>query len=233
VKFRKPVYLGDPINILKIFNEKEVDEVVVLDIGATVEGRPINYALIKDIASECFMPLCYGGAIQNTEDVRRLFELGIEKVAVNSYVVENLGFISECVKLFGSQSIVVSIDVKKTLFGKYEVYTQSGKKNTKLDSVAYAMRMQELGAGELLLNSIDRDGTMKGYDIDLIKAVTESVSIPVIACGGAGKIQDFLLAIRNGGASAVAAGSMFVFHGKNRAVLITYPVYEELEKLFR
>ena len=230
-KFQKPVYLGDPINILKIFNEKEVDEVVVLDISATVEDRPVNLDLLKEIASECFMPVGYGGGIRDMEDVRRIFALGMEKVVVNSYAVKNPFFITECAELFGSQSIVVSIDVKKSLFGKYEVYIHSGRKRIKLDLVAHAIRMEELGAGELLLNSIDKDGAMNGYDIELIKTVTESVNIPVIACGGAGKLQDFLLAKR-AGASAVAAGSMFVFQGKHRGVLVSYPSYKELSELF-
>jgi cyclase len=232
VKFKKTVYLGGPINILKIFNEKEVDEVIVLDISATMEERPVNFELIKEITSECFMPLCYGGGITNTEDAARILELGVEKVAVNSYAVDNPEFVSECAKLFGSQSIVVSIDVKKSLLGRYQIFTHGGRKNTKLDPVAHAVQMQELGAGELLLNSIDNDGTMKGYDTELIKTVSTSVSIPVIACGGAGKTEDLLAANRIGGASAVAAGSMFVFQGKYRAVLINYPSYKELIELF-
>ena len=163
------------------------------------------------------------------EDVKQLFTLGVEKVAINSYAVENPSFISRAADSFGSQSIVVSIDVKKNLFGKYRVYTHGGRKATKLDPVDFAVEMERKGAGELFLNSIDRDGTMQGYDIELIKKVTEAVSIPVIASGGAGRLDDFADAIKKGGASAVSAGSFFVFQGPHRAVLITYPSIKELE----
>lgn len=230
VKFRNPKYVGDPINAVKIFNEKEVDELVLLDIDASVEGKRPQIKLISEIASECFMPLSYGGGLRNLEDLRAIFNLGVEKVVINSYAVENPRFVQEASKRYGNQSIVVAIDVEKNSSGKHEIFTLGGKKKTKLDPVAHAKEMEKLGAGEIFLNSIDRDGTMEGYDIELIKKVTESVSIPVIACGGAGKIEDFVEAVRKGGASAVAAGSMFVFHGKHRAVLITYPSIEELEK---
>ena len=231
-KFAKPDYLGDPINIVKIFNEKEIDELVLLDIDATVEGRVPQFELLEEVASECFMPLCYGGGIRNVEDVRRILGLGIEKVAINSYAVENPEFIREASEIFGSQSIVVSLDVRKQFRGTYEVRTHGGKKGTNLDPVKLAQEMELMGAGELLLNSIDCDGMMQGYDISLIRKVATSVQIPVIACGGAGKIEDFSKAGREGGASAVAAGSMFVYQGRYRAVLISYPPYEELEQLF-
>jgi cyclase len=175
------------------------------------------------------MPFCYGGGISSMEDIAELFKLGVEKIAINSQAVENPSLISRAADLFGSQSIVVSIDVKKNLFGKYRVFTHGGKKDAKLDPVELAVQMQAMGAGELLVNSIDRDGTMEGYDLLLTRKVSEAVTIPVIACGGAGNIEDFADAIKKGGASAVSAGSMFVFQGPHRAVLITYPSIKKLE----
>jgi cyclase len=231
VKFKNPKYVGDPINAVKIFNDKEVDELIFLDIEATVEGRKPPIKLISEIASECFMPLSYGGGLRNLEDLRTVFNLGVEKVIVNSYAIENPDFVKEASRRYGSQSVVVAVDAKRNSFGKYEIFSFCGRKKTKLSLVDYVKEMERLGAGEIFLNSIDRDGTMEGYDIEMIKKVTESVSIPVIACGGAGKIEDFVQAVKTGGASAVAAGSMFVFHGKHRAVLITYPLIEELEKI--
>jgi len=231
VKFKDPKYVGDPINAVKIFNDKEVDELIFLDINATIENRKPNFKLISDIASECFMPFSYGGGIRDLSDAKKLFNIGIEKIIINSYAYENTSFIKEASELFGSQSIVISIDVRKNLFGKYEVFTHSGTKNTKLDPVLFAKKVECMGAGEICLNSIDRDGTMKGYDIELIKQVSESVSIPIIASGGCGKIEDFKDAVINGGASGVAAGSIFVFHGKHKAVLISYPSTHELDKL--
>lgn len=232
VKFKDPKYVGDPINAVKIFNEKEVDELIFLDITATIENRKPNFEVISDIASECFMPFGYGGGIRNLDDIKKLFNLGVEKVIINSYAFENPMFIKEASSIFGSQSIVVSMDVKKGLFGKYEVFTNNGKKNTKLDPVKFAKQMEDMGAGELFLNSIDKDGTMQGYNIELIKKVSDSVNIPVIACGGASKNEDFGEAVKKGGASGVAAGSMFVFYGKHKAVLISYPPVHELENHF-
>jgi len=232
VKFKHPKYVGDPINAVKIFNDKEVDELIFLDIEATVEGRRPPIKLISEIASECFMPLSYGGGLNDLDDIKAIFNLGVEKVIINSYAVENPHFINEASKLYGNQSIVVAIDVRKNSAGKYEIFTRGGGKKTGLDPVQHAMEMERLGAGEIFLNSIDRDGTMEGYDIDLIKKVTESVSIPVIACGGAGKISDFVDAVKKGGASAAAIGSLFVFHGKHRAVLINYPEKEDWVGLF-
>ena len=232
VKFKDPKYLGDPINIVRIFNDKEVDELVFLDITATVENKKPPFELVERIASECFMPLCYGGGVRSLEDMKALFNLGIEKVAVNSYAVENPAFIQAAADLFGSQSVIVSIDVKRNRQGRYEVFTHSGKKATGLDPVKFAAEMEEQGAGELLLSSIDRDGTMQGYDIEIIRRVSGAVSIPVVACGGAGRVQDLVAAVKQGGASAAAAGSMFVFQGPHRAVLITYPTYQELQEAF-
>jgi cyclase len=232
VKFKDPKYVGDPINAVKIFNDKEVDELLFLDITATVERKRPPLKVIAEIASECFMPLSYGGGIRTLDDLREIFTVGVEKVCINTHAVDDPSFIGKAADIFGNQSIVVSLDVRKSLFGKYEIYTQSGTKNTKLDPVSFAVRMEQLGAGELFVNSIDRDGTMQGYDIELIRQVSSAVRIPVIACGGAGTIDHLADGVKRGGASAVSAGSMFVFHGKHRAVLISYPGQGELSRAF-
>jgi cyclase len=231
VKFRNPKYVGDPINAVKIFNDKEVDELIFLDIEATVEGRRPPIKLISEIASECFMPLSYGGGLRDLDDIKTIFNLGVEKVIINSYAIENSDFVREASRRYGNQSIVVAVDLKRNSFGKCEIFSLGGRKKTKLNLVDYVKEMEKVGAGEIFLNSIDRDGTMKGYDIEMIKRVTEAVSIPVIACGGAGKVTDLAEAITKGGASAVAAGSMFVFHGKHQAVLITYPSIDDLKEV--
>ncbi len=229
VKFKKPKYVGDPINAIKIFNEKEVDELVFLDITATNKNRKPSLKVISEIAGECFMPLCYGGGIKTIDEIKEILNIGVEKVAINTGSVADHALIKKAANLFGNQSIVVSIDVKKNIFGKYQVYTHGGKKNTKLDPASFAVQMEENGAGEILLNSIDKDGTYHGYDIELIKKVSEVVNVPVIACGGVGKISDFVDGIKMGGASAVSAGSFFVFQGDLRAVLINYPTQEEIK----
>lgn len=231
LKFKQAKYIGDPINAVRIFNEKEVDELIFFDTTATAEGRRPNFKLISDIAGECFMPFGYGGGVKDLDDIETLFRIGVEKVIINSLAVMNPTFIEAAANRFGSQSIVVSMDVRRNLMGKYSVYSCSGQMATKHDPVKYSKFLEEMGAGELILTAIDRDGTMKGYDLDLIKNVTSEVSIPVVASGGAGKIQDFIDAIQKGGASAVTAGSMFVFHGKHRAVLISYPSMEEMESI--
>ena len=231
VRFKNPNYVGDPINTIRIFNEKEVDELILLDITATAEKKKPNFQIISEVASECFMPLTYGGGIRSIEDAKMIFSLGVEKVAINFYAIENPAFVKELAGLFGSQSIIVSIDAKRTRLGKYVVYTQSGKNPTKHDPVEWAIHMEEMGAGEILLTSIDRDGTYEGYDMELIQRVSSSVTIPVIACGGAGKVEDFTEAVKVGGASAVAAGSMVVYQGKNRGVLINFPARQELESV--
>ncbi len=222
VRFSAPKYVGDPINAVKIFNDKEADELVFLDITASLEKREPPFQIIQDIANEAFMPMAFGGGIRSIEQIRRILQIGIEKVVINSYAIENRGFIRQASAEFGAQSIVVSIDVKKKLFGRYEVYSHSGTRSTGLDPAEYALEVEQYGAGEIILTSIDRDGTMSGYDAALIKLVSKSVSIPVVALGGAGSVEHFTEAVR-AGAAAVAAGSFFVFHGKHRAVLITYP----------
>jgi cyclase len=228
IRFKDHKYVGDPINAVKIFNEKEVDELVVLDISASAEKRPPNMPQIKEIASEAFMPLGYGGGITSLDEIKMLVTAGIEKVILNTAALNNPGLISEAAKYIGSQSIVVSIDVKKNLWGKHKVYGNNGSKNTGLDPISFARQVEEAGAGEILLNSVDRDGTFEGYDLDLISSVSSSVRIPVVAIGGSSSVDDFTAAIR-AGASAVSAGSLFVFQRPHRAVLISYPSQPELK----
>ena len=227
-KFKDPRYLGDPRNIVKLFNDKEADELVLLDISATNERREPNFELISEIVSECFMPLGYGGGVTKVDHVTRLISLGIEKVVINSAAVTNSLLISKSAKIVGSQSVVVSLDVKKRrIFGGYEVCTHSGCKRTGRDPLSFAKEMQHAGAGELFVNFIDRDGMMNGYDIAYVNEITSSVGIPVIVCGGAGSVSD-LKEVTLAGASGAAAGSLFVFHGKHKAVLISFPSQTEL-----
>ncbi len=232
VRFKNPTYVGDPLNAVKIFNEKEIDEIVVLDIDATREKRGPRMQQVREIAGEAFIPLAYGGGISSIDEIKELFYIGVEKVILNYAAVHNPALVTAAAKLVGSQSVVASIDVKKNIFGKYKVYTKNATENTNEDPVVFARRMQEAGAGEIFLNSADRDGTYEGYDLDLLKKVSSQLSIPLIICGGAATTADFAPAVLNG-ASAVAAGSMFVFQRAHRAVLISYPSQQELkEKLF-
>jgi cyclase len=232
VNFKNHKYIGDPINAVRIFNEKEVDEIVILDISATSESRTPNLQQIKEIASEAFMPLGYGGGITALGEITELVKAGVEKVILNTSAYHKPQLVRDGAKYIGSQSIVVSIDVKKNIWGKYKVFVQNGTKNTNLDPVDFAKQMEEAGAGELILHSIERDGTFEGYDTALIKAVCSQVGIPVVASGGAGSLDDFLKAVQHG-ASAVSAGSLFVFQRPHRAVLISYPNQKDLkEKLF-
>lgn len=232
VQFKEPKYVGDPLNAVKIFNEKEVDELIFLDILSTPENRPIPLEFLKEVAEECFMPLAYGGGIKTLEDIRAILNIGIEKVIINSQLYKDLDFIREAVYQFGSSTIAASLDVKKNFWGKYELFSEGGRTNTKKDPVEFAKQLDSIGIGEIMINSIDRDGTMKGYDLDLISKMSAAVQVPVIACGGAATIDDFDQAINQVGASAVAAGSMFVFHGKHRAVLISYPEQSDLKRIF-
>jgi len=228
-RFRDPVYVGDPINAIKIFNDKEVDELVLLDISASRLGRGPAYSVIEDVASECFMPLAYGGGIGSVEQARRIMKLGVEKVILNTCAWERSHVLRDAAREFGAQAVVASIDVRRKLLGRYEVCVANGSRGTGMDPVEYAKRMEGLGAGEILLNAIERDGTMEGYDLELIRRVTAAVGVPVIAAGGAGSVDHFRQAVIEGGANAVAAGAMFVFHGPHRAVLITYPPRPALE----
>lgn len=223
VKFKNETYIGDPINAVRIFNGKAVDELILLDIDAHRQGVGPNFDLISDIISEAFIPVCYGGGVENLAQMERLFKLGVEKVAINSAAVGALSLISEASAIYGNQSIVVGIDVRKSFFGRQERYIKSGAVNTKEDPVEFAKRAEAAGAGELMIYSVERDGTMQGYDIPLIRSIAQSVRVPVIACGGASSLDDMVKAIEEGGASSAAAGSLFVFQGKHRAVLITYP----------
>lgn len=232
VRFKDPKYIGDPVNAVRIFNEKEVDELVFLDIKSSREGQPPDFDIIRNIASEAFMPLAYGGGVRTVETAKKLFRIGVEKIVLNSIVAERPELISQIADISGNQSVVVSVDVKKNLFGQYEIFSLGGQKKVKEDLLSWVSQMEELGAGEILINSIDRDGTGKGYDHELIKKVTLQVSIPVVACGGAGSLSDLVEVVQKTGVSAVAAGSMFVFYGKHKAVLITYPSYNELVENF-
>jgi len=231
-QFKDPKYIGDPINAVKIFNEKEVDELIFLDITATPNKKKPPLDFLKEIASECFMPLSYGGGITTTEEIKDILKVGIEKVCLNTIAFENTEMVKKSVGRYGSSTICVSIDVKKNFWGKYEIYTHCGKESTKLDPVKFAIEMDKIGVGELMINSIDRDGMMQGYDTELLKKITSQVSMPVIASGGAGTLEHFGDAVKNGGAAAVAAGSMFVFQGKHKGVLISYPAQENLKKVF-
>jgi len=221
-RFRDPVYVGDPVNAVRIFSEKEADEIVVLDIDASREGREPNYELVAEIAGEAFMPVAYGGGVCTLEQMRRLIRSGVEKVVVNSAAVESTSVLSEGAAVFGSQAIVAGIDVKRTLLGGYRVVAKSGTVEVRVGLDEHLARLVAAGAGEIFVNSVDRDGMMGGYDLDLIRKVALRVTVPVVACGGAGKLEHLSEAIRDGGASAVAAGSLFIFHGKHRAVLINY-----------
>jgi imidazole glycerol-phosphate synthase subunit HisF len=224
VQFDKPKYVGDPINAVRIFNEKEVDELVVLDIDATVQNREPNYTMIANLAAECRMPLCYGGGVKTGEQIQRIISLGVEKVALSASAVQTPELISEAAEQVGSQSVVLVMDVKKSgLLQRYEVFTHNGAKKTGLDPVRFAKQAEALGVGEIVLNSIDQDGVMKGYDLDLISQVRNATSLPMTVLGGAGSLNDIANLIRAFGVIGAAAGSLFVFKGVYRAVLINYP----------
>ncbi len=231
IKFRDHKYVGDPINAVKIFNEKEVDEIIILDIEASAEKRPPDIRRVKELTGEAFMPLAYGGGITSTDQVKNILYEGVEKVVFNTCTIINPKVVEDTAKHFGSSSVIVSIDVKKNWIGKTGVYTNNGKTPTGFDVIEFARQAERLGAGEIFLNSIDKDGTYSGYDIELIEKVSNALSIPLIVCGGASSVEDFKLAI-NSGASAVAAGSMFVFQRPHNAVLISYPKQEDLLDIF-
>lgn len=231
-RFGKAKYVGDPVNAIRIFNEKEVDELVVLDIDASRQKRHPNYDLIAEFASECFMPLGYGGGVRTVDQARRLFSLGVEKVVLQTSVLENPALITELAARFGSQSIVISLDVKRDWFGRPRLWSSAERRKLSGDWLAVLRELTSAGAGEVLLNSVDRDGMQSGYDLELIRSASSEVDIPLIALGGAGNCVHFVDAV-NAGASAVAAGSLFVLQGPHRAVLISYPSYSVLEGLFR
>lgn len=222
VQFKKPAYVGDPINTVKIFNEKGADEIVVLDIMAS-KDKKINFKKITEIAGEAFMPMGYGGGIKTFEDAQKIFDAGYEKVVISLSAYENPALLQKIAGVYGNQSVVVCIDAKKNWTGKYRVYLSNGNNNINKGPAEYAKQIENAGAGEIIVNSIDRDGTWMGYDIPLIKMVASAVTIPVIACGGAAGMADLKQAVVEGGASAVAAGSMFVYQKKGMGVLISFP----------
>jgi len=231
VRFGSPRYVGDPINAVRIFNDKLVDELVLLDITATPEGRAPDAAAIEAIAGEAFMPVAYGGGVRDVTTATRLIQLGVEKVVVNAAAVERPSDVAAIADQLGSSTLVVGIDAARR-DGHWEVVTRAGTRPTGLDVRRHAESMARLGAGELFVNSIDRDGTMEGYDLELVRSVAGAVDIPVVACGGAGSLADLATVVRQGQAAAAAAGSLFVFHGRHRAVLITYPPYDARFALF-
>lgn len=232
VGFANPKYIGDPLNAVKIFNEKEADELLVLDIDATSEGREPNYELIESLAAECRMPLCYGGGVKTVAQVERIIGLGVEKVSISAAAVSSPGLIADAAVRVGSQSIVVVMDVKKSsLFKGYEIFTNNGKNGSGLDPLKFAKHVTELGAGEIVVNSIDRDGEMKGYDLELAKHIRQAVSTPISIIGGAGTLADIEALLHACGLVGAAAGSMFLFRGKYKAVLIQYPSSEERDSL--
>ncbi len=231
VQFDKFGYIGDPVNTCRIFNELEVDELAFLDITASVEKREPNLKILQEISNECFMPLSYGGGIRSVDSAERILGIGFEKVIFNTYPFENPGIISETAKAFGSQSVIIAIDVKRSFWGKYEVYSLSGSVNRRKSPVEWAKEIEDLGAGEILLTSIDREGTWKGFDIELTRQVADTVSIPVIAHGGAGTVGHIGDVVKNGHASAVALGSMVVYQAKGMGVLVNFPDKEDLEKV--
>lgn len=232
VKFKGGQYIGDPINAVRIFNEKQVDELLICDIDATVKGTGVNYSLIEEIATEAFMPVGYGGGVTDAEEARRIVSIGVEKVVLGSAAVNRPEAVSEVSAALGSSSTVVCIDARRQLTGGWGVFAERGRRKARMTPQAAAQRAQALGAGEIIISSIDHEGTFSGYDLPVIESVASSVTVPVIALGGAGKFEDFAQALE-AGASAVAAGSMFVLNGKHRAVLISYPSPEQIQTLMR
>ena len=230
-RFSAPQYLGDAVNAVRIFNDCQADELILLDIHVCRGAMAPRYELIAEIVSEAFMPVCYGGGVTSVEQVRTLFRLGVEKVAICSSAMENPEIVRESSRAFGSQSIVGVIEVRKKLFGGFECHYQAGKKKSGLDPVTVAKNFEAAGAGEIMVNNIDRDGEMTGYDIDLMASVCEAVNIPVIACGGAGKLEHIRELFEKTEARAAAAGSLFVFHGPHRGVLINYPTPAEIKAI--
>lgn len=228
VQFDNPKYVGDPINAVRIFNEKEVDELFVIDIEATAQNREPNYTLIQNLAAECRMPLCYGGGVKTVEQIQKIVGLGVEKVSISSAAIESPDLIADAAAKVGSQSVVVVLDFKKSgLLRKNEVFTHNGNRKTGLNPVDFAVKVQALGAGEVVINSIERDGVMKGYDLHIIQDIRGSVNVPLTVLGGAGSLQDINNLVQRFGIIGAAAGSLFVFKGKYRAVLINYPSHDE------
>jgi imidazole glycerol-phosphate synthase subunit HisF len=234
VNFKNPKYVGDPINAVRIFNEKEVDELIVLDIDATQKNKEPDYKMIERLAAECRMPLCYGGGVKNVEQTKRIFGLGVEKVAISSAAIENPALVSESARCVGSQSVVAVLDIKKRkLLGKYDLFTHNGRKNTGKHPVEFAKQLESLGVGEIVINSIDNDGLMRGYDLAFVEKIREAITVPLTVLGGAGSLQDIGRLIQKYGIIGAAAGSLFVFKGIYRAVLINYPNWTEKDELIQ
>jgi len=233
VKFQEGKYVGDPINAVKIFNEKEADELMVLDIDATVENREPDYKMIENLAVECRMPLCYGGGIKSVEQAQKIFNLGVEKIALSSAVIDNPSLVTDIANRVGSQSVVVVLDVKKKIFGGYDIYTHNATKKRKVNLELFIKELQELGVGEIVINSIDNDGVMKGYDVGLISKLKPLINTPMTVLGGAGTLHDIKNLISKFGIIGCSAGSLFVFKGKYKAVLISYPKKEEKENIIK
>lgn len=232
VKFKEGKYVGDPLNAVRIYNEKEVDELMVVDIDATVRGAEPDYQLIEKMAKECRMPLCYGGGIKTSEQARRIFSYGVEKIAISSVAVEHPDVVTDIATAVGNQSVVAVMDVHKHRFtGKYEIFTHNGSKSTGLNPVTFAIEMAKRGAGEIVINNIDNDGVMQGFDLKLIDSVKKTLNIPVTVIGGAGSLDDIGEVINKFGIVGVSAGSLFVFKGKYKAVLINYPNESEKEEI--
>jgi cyclase len=232
VNFKSPKYVGDPINAVRIFNEKEVDELAFFDINATVNNKEPDYVLIEKLANQSRMPLCYGGGVKTVAQAQKIFGLGIEKIALSAAAINNPELVTEIAQRVGSQSVIVVLDVKKKFLGGYEVYTHNGKKATGLNPFQVAKELEDRGVGEIIINAIDQDGVMKGYDMQLIDKIAEVISIPLTVVGGAGTLIDIEKVIEKHGVIGVAAGSLFVFKGPYKAVLINYPSRVEKDKIF-
>lgn len=233
VRFKSPKYVGDPINAVKIFNEKEADELIVLDIDASVNGAEPDYQMIRNLALECRMPLCYGGGVKTAEQASRIVGLGVEKVALSSAAIDNPAVVSEIAEQIGRQSVTVVLDIKKKTFSRsYDLYTHNGKLSARRDPFDFAREIAALGAGEIVLNSIDQDGEMKGYDLDAAEQLRKAVDVPITILGGAGALGHMQQLFGKCGVVGAAAGSFFVFKGPYRAVLITYPTMQQKDALF-
>ena len=228
--FKKPNYIGDPINTLKLFNDLEVDELVVLDIGRSKSNESPDLAALEEMATECFIPLCYGGGVKTIEMMAEIFSTGIEKISINSAALDDFSILEKAVERFGAQSIVLSIDVKKNLMGNYKVYDHRTQKNTSHELADYINMANDVPVGEILVNSVDMDGKMSGYDLKLIQNLADNIKVPYINCGGAGELTDISQAIQ-AGADAVAAGSLFIYQNKERGVLVNYPSQDKLDEL--
>jgi cyclase len=230
-RFKDPKYVGDPINAIRIFNEKEVDELILLDITASKENREPNFEMIEQISGECFMPLAYGGGVRTVEQAQQIYALGVEKICLQTSALDNPGLITELAQRFGSQSVMVSVDVKRNWMGMPQMFSSAKAISLGSDWIERTQQLVNAGAGEVLLNAVDKDGTLQGPDLALIEQLSEAITVPLIAVGGVGSMGDIKAAV-DAGASAVAAGAFFVYHGPHRAVLISYPKYTALEQLF-